>query len=82
MKTDQSLINKNIKKTKIIKLNNSTNVDDQIFDRMKTITLFKDDDERREKFLSLYSSENRLVINEHDNHFYKAFKAFLNRNKK
>lgn len=43
---------------------------------MSTNTLLKHDDEQREKFMSFYHSENRLVINEQEDLFYKAFKAY------
>ncbi len=49
---------------------------------MNTIILLKHDDEQRGKFMSFYHSENRSVIKEQDDPFYKGFKAFLEENKK
>jgi hypothetical protein len=43
---------------------------------MNTITFLKHDDEQRDKFMSFYHSENRLVIEEQDDLFYKTFKAY------
>jgi hypothetical protein len=69
-------------KNKNSKLNNCTNVDDQVFDSTNTITLLKHDAEPHEKSMSFYHSENRLVIKEQDDLFYKDFSTFLEKNQK
>ena len=74
MKTVQFLENKNTKP------NNSTNLDDQVFESMDAITLLKHDYEPRARFMNFYHSQNQLFSNKHDDYFYEDFKAFLEKN--
>jgi len=74
MKTDRYL------KTKIIQLNNSLNVADELFDSIYSFNLLQQDNQQSEQFMRLYHSENRLVVEENDGFFHKAFKDFLRKN--
>jgi len=52
---------------------NKINISNQVFYGNNTILM----DEPRRKFLSFYQSKNRLIKEENDSPFYKAFKSFL-----